>query len=114
MKKTLALILAAVMALSLVACAKTPANGGTEAKGSVYYLNFKPEADQAWQDLAKTYTEQTGVEVKVVTAASGQYDTMLTSELDKVCCLPPCSRWATRALSTPMAISAILWITPTS
>ena len=56
MKKTLALILAAVMALSLVACAKTPANGGTEAKGSVYYLNFKPEADQAWQDLAKTYT----------------------------------------------------------
>ena len=83
MKKTLALILAAVMALSLVACAKTPANGGTETKGSVYYLNFKPEADQAWQALAKTYTEQTGVEVKVVTAASGQYDTMLTSELDK-------------------------------
>ena len=83
MKKTLALILAAVMALSLVACAKTPANGGTEAKGSVYYLNFKPEADQAWQALAKTYTEKTGVEVKVVTAASGQYDTMLTSELDK-------------------------------
>ena len=83
MKKTLALILAAVMALSLVACAKTPANGGTEAKGSVYYLNFKPEADKAWQDLAKTYTEKTGVEVKVVTAASGQYDTMLTSELDK-------------------------------
>ena len=83
MKKTLALILAAVMALSLVACAKAPGNGGTEAKGSVYYLNFKPEADKAWQDLAKTYTEQTGVEVKVVTAASGQYDTMLTSELDK-------------------------------
>ena len=83
MKKTLALILAAIMALSLVACAKTPANGGTEAKGSVYYLNFKPEADQAWQALAKTYTEKTGVEVKVVTAASGQYDTMLTSELDK-------------------------------
>ena len=83
MKKTLALILAAVMALSLVACAKTPANSGTEAKGSVYYLNFKPEADKAWQDLAKTYTEQTGVEVKVLTAASGQYDTMLTSELDK-------------------------------
>ena len=111
MKKTLALILAAVMALSLVACAKTPANGGTETKGSVYYLNFKPEADQAWQALAKTYTEKTGVEVKVVTAASGQYDTMLTSELDKSA--PP-TRWATRAPSTPMAISAILWITPTS
>ena len=83
MKKTLALILAAVMALSLVACAKTPANGGTEAKGSVYYLNFKPEADQAWQALAKTYTEKTGVPVTVVTAASGTYNETLTAEMDK-------------------------------
>ena len=110
MKKFLALALALVLALSLAACGKKADDNkgnGDEAKGSVYYLNFKPEADQAWQDLAKTYTEQTGVEVKVVTAASGQYDTMLTSELDKSA--PP-----TRAPSTPMAISAILWITPTS
>lgn len=67
MKKFLATLLALVMALSLVACGSSK----DEAKGSVYYLNFKPEADQAWQDLAKTYTKQTGVEVKVVTAASG-------------------------------------------
>ena len=83
MKKTLALILAAVMALSLVACAKTPANGGTETKGSVYYLNFKPEADAAWQALAKEYTELTGVPVQVVTAASGTYEETLTAEMDK-------------------------------
>ena len=86
MKKFLALALALVMALSLAACGKKADDNkgnGDEAKGSVYYLNFKPEADKAWQDLAKTYTEQTGVEVKVVTAASGQYDTMLPSELDK-------------------------------
>lgn len=87
MKKFLALALALVMALSLAACGKKADDNnkgnGDEAKGSVYYLNFKPEADKAWQDLAKTYTETTGVEVKVVTAASGQYDTMLTSELDK-------------------------------
>ena len=55
----------------------------TEATGSVYYLNFKPEADEAWQKLAATYTEQTGVPVKVVTAASGTYDTTLAAELDK-------------------------------
>ena len=87
MKKFLALALALAMALSLAACGKKADDNnkgnGDEAKGSVYYLNFKPEADKAWQDLAKTYTEETGVEVKVVTAASGQYDTMLTSELDK-------------------------------
>ena len=51
--------------------------------GSVYYLNFKPEADQAWQDLAATYTEQTGVTVKVVTAASGTYSDTLTAEMAK-------------------------------
>ena len=52
-------------------------------KGSVYFLNFKPEADSAWQALAKTYTEKTGVTVKVVTAASGTYETTLTAEMAK-------------------------------
>lgn len=60
--------------------------GNTQAdagSGSVYLLNFKPETDMAWQDLAKTYTDQTGVEVMVVTAADGQYKTTLQSELAK-------------------------------
>ena len=51
--------------------------------GSVYYLNFKPEQDQAWQDLAAAYTAETGVDVTVVTAASGQYETTLMSEMGK-------------------------------
>ena len=51
--------------------------------GSVYYLNFKPEQDEAWQNLAKAYTEATGVEVTVVTAASGEYETTLMSEMGK-------------------------------
>ena len=52
-------------------------------QGKVYYLNFKPEADEAWQNLAKAYTEETGTEVTVVTAASGQYETTLQSEMAK-------------------------------
>ena len=69
MKKFLALALALVMALSLAACGKKADDNkgnGDEAKGSVYYLNFKPEADKAWQDLAKTYTEQTGRRLRPV------------------------------------------------
>ena len=55
----------------------------SSAEGSVYYLNFKPEQDQQWQDLAAVYTEQTGVPVTVVTAASGNYETTLMSEMGK-------------------------------
>ena len=89
MKKISALLLALSMCVGLLAgCGTkeepTPApDAGSEAKGSVYYLNFKPEADAAWQELAKTYTAQTGVEVKVVTAASGEYSTTLTAEMAK-------------------------------
>ena len=54
-----------------------------EGEGQVYYLNFKPEQDQQWQDLAASYTKQTGVPVTVVTAASGTYEETLTAEIAK-------------------------------
>ena len=87
MKKFLAMLLALVMALSLGACGEkkddTKTEGGDTATGKVYYLNFKPEQDQDWQDLAKAYTEETGVPVTVLTAASGTYEEKLTSEIAK-------------------------------
>ena len=45
-----------------------------DAKGSVYYLNFKPEQDKAWKKLAEVYTAETGVPVTVITAAGGKYE----------------------------------------
>ena len=67
MKKTLAILLAVVMAITLfTACGDKPAPTPDSKTGSVYYLNFKPEADKAWQDLAKLYTEKTGVPVTVL------------------------------------------------
>lgn len=63
--------------------APAASNAPTAAAGQVYYLNFKPEQDEAWQNLAKAYTAETGVPVKVVTAASGQYETTLMSEIAK-------------------------------
>ena len=59
---------------------QTPTGGKT---GSVYYLNFKPEQDKQWQELAAAYKAETGVEVTVVTAASGEYETTLMSEMGK-------------------------------
>ena len=91
MKKKLAVLgLTATMVMSLCAgCGGKETSGGKDAsgdKGSVYYLNFKPEADAQWQELAKIYEEETGVKVTVVTAASGQYETTLKSEMGKSEC----------------------------
>ena len=93
MKKIIAMLLAVMMVLSLAACGGSSAPAATQAPaadapaadgtGSVYYLNFKPEADAAWQALAASYTAQTGVPVKVVTAASGTYSDTLTAEMAK-------------------------------
>ena len=103
MKKLLSLLLAMIMVVSMVACgAKTEApetepaaevetpeateaatDAAPEAAGSVYYLNFKPEQDAAWQALAERYTQETGVKVTVITAASGTYEETLMAELGK-------------------------------
>ena len=83
-KKLLSLLLVSVMAVTaLVGCGGGNETSGDDATGKVYYLNFKPEQDEAWQNLAKAYTEATGVEVTVVTAASGEYETTLMSEMGK-------------------------------
>ncbi len=77
-KKLISALLCAVMVVSMVAGC-----GAKEDTASVYYLNFKPEQDEQWQAVAKAYTEETGVPVTVLTAASGNYETTLKSEIAK-------------------------------
>ena len=76
MKKITAMSMAALMAATMIPSVPVMADGG----GKVYYLNFKPEQDEAWQNLAKAYTEETGTDVTVVTAASGQYETLFSQK----------------------------------
>ena len=99
MKKLLALLTSAMLVFSLAACggaASSSPSGSTSAggasstgtttpagKGQVYFLNFKPEQDEAYQNIAKEYTAKTGVPVKVITAASGTYEQQLRSEIAK-------------------------------
>jgi raffinose/stachyose/melibiose transport system substrate-binding protein len=86
-----------IAAFALAACATTdtaapsaaePAAADTGAEtstsgGEVYYLNFKPEVSEIYDEIAKAYKEETGVTLKVVTAASGTYEQTLKSEIAK-------------------------------
>lgn len=105
LKKISAIALAATMVAGLAACASKTTDTTTAAAatsgaatettegaaettaaqgaGKVYFLNFKPEQDEAYQAIAKQYTEATGVPVTVVTAASGTYEQTLMSEIAK-------------------------------
>ena len=83
-RKLFSVALCATMVAGLFAgCGNSSSSDKSSAKGSVYWLNFKPEADEALQDIAKTYEIEKGVKVKVVTAASGNYNSTLTSEMGK-------------------------------
>ena len=98
MKKIISILLTlGILTVALTACGQNASTTTTNAAeevatttaetpknaGQVYYLNFKPEQDAAWQKLAKAYTDETGTPVTVVTAASGQYETTLMSEMSK-------------------------------
>ncbi len=77
MKKIIALVLACILACGVFA------GCSPKDEGSVYWLNFKPESDDALKEIAAMYTAKTGVEVKVVTAAAGTYNQTLTAQMDK-------------------------------
>ena len=76
---------AAVLGLGLVGCGGS-AGSGSSASGDaaeVYFLQFKPEVDKEWKEIAKAYKKEKGVEVKIVTAASNTYEEKLKSEMSK-------------------------------
>ena len=72
----LSLILA-ISAISLAGC------GGNKNNTLVYFLNFKPESAAVYEELAKKYEAETGVKVKIVTAAANTYEQTLKSEIAK-------------------------------
>lgn len=84
LKKFVTIALSAVlMTTALTACSSSSDESAAkdDGKGSVYYLNFKPESEEQWKKIAEDYEKETGVPVKVVTAASGTYEQTLKSEI---------------------------------
>ncbi len=86
MKKIVSVILCAVMLFMLTSCGNMDnPQTDTANKGAaqVYFLNFKPEVSDVYKEIASVYEKETGVKVKVVTAASDTYETTLKSEISK-------------------------------
>lgn len=80
------LVLGGSAALAVAATLAACSNGSSSSSGSengVYLLNFKPEAEEALKTIASAYKDKTGVEVKIVTAASGTYQQTLQTEVAK-------------------------------
>ena len=59
--------------------AKTEESKATE----IYFLNFKPEIAEVYDKIVADYEKETGVKVKIQTAASGTYEQTLKSEMGK-------------------------------
>lgn len=78
-KKIISLFLSLIIIfsiMSLVGC-------GDRGTADIYFLNFKPESANVYQEIAEKYEEETGVSVKVVTAAANTYEQTLKSEIAK-------------------------------
>ena len=75
----------ALFAAVLLACGMVFAGGSAEQGQEVYFLNFKPEiADVYTKEVAPAFAaENPGYHLKVVTAASGNYEQTLRSEMAK-------------------------------
>lgn len=76
MKKIIVLCLSALLVISLAGC-------GRGKSADVYFLNFKPESANVYKEIAEKYEQETGVSVKVVTAAANTYEQTLKSEIAK-------------------------------
>ena len=75
-------ILVLSLALTICVLGVTSCSAG-KADNSVYYLNFKPEIAEVYDKIAKDYKAETGVDLRVVTAASNTYEQTLKSEIVK-------------------------------
>ena len=78
-RKTISLFLSIICIFSCLGLAGC----GEKSKSDVFFLNFKPESASVYEKLADEYTKETGVKVKVVTAAANNYEQTLKSEIAK-------------------------------
>ncbi len=76
-------ILSLILCTSLILSTMLLSGCGDRGSADIYFLNFKPESADVYTEIAKKYEEETGVSVKVVTAAANTYEQTLKSEIAK-------------------------------
>lgn len=72
-----------MFAAAILVCVLICGCGAKTKEQTIYYLNFKPEVASVWRDIAQSYEEETGVKVKVLTVANGNYEQRLKEEMAK-------------------------------
>ena len=70
-------ILSTILCIFTILSFVTVSGCGKKTESMVYFLNFKPESATVYEELAKKYEEETGTNVKVVTAAANTYEQTL-------------------------------------
>jgi multiple sugar transport system substrate-binding protein len=78
-RKIAALGLAATMAVSVAACQGGDEGGGDPDQLTVWTLENLPDRMEVQKDIAKRFTEETGIKVKLVGIAEDQYSQLLAS-----------------------------------
>ena len=87
LKQIISIVLSSVMLFSFSACSggtdTQSSSGGSEQakKGTVRYLNFKPESSEVYKEIAEAYEKETGVRVIVETAANNAYESTLAAKM---------------------------------
>ena len=85
MRKILSLTLILILIVNIFSGCNRKGNNVSEQsnneKVTIRFLNFKPEVAEVYENIAKTYKEETGVTLIVETAASGNYEQTLTAKM---------------------------------
>lgn len=64
------------------ATAAATSAAASDYTGTIRWLNYKPEIADQLVEVAKAYTDETGIDVQVETAASNTYEQTLTARMD--------------------------------
>ncbi len=86
MRKFISMLLAiSLFSTVFTACKReeqeNPSEQNNEKTATVRFLNFKPEVADVYDDIAESYKEETGNNLVVETAASGNYEQTLTAKM---------------------------------